>query len=67
MVFKQLEDMVKPDRQASGRAVFNNDFPTNRTREILGPVPAPFGWIDRNRDSKLEQAILNRIHDALFL
>jgi hypothetical protein len=66
-VFKQLEDLVKPDRQAAGRAVFNNDFPVNRAREIVGPVPMPVGWIDRNRDPKLEQVILKRIRDALFL
>jgi len=66
-VQKQLEDLVKPDRQAAGRAVFNNDFPVNRSREIVGPVPAPVGWIPRGRDPELEQAILARIRDAFFL
>jgi hypothetical protein len=66
-VIKFLEDMAKPDRQAAGRAVFNNDFPVNRTREIVGPVPAPLGWIKRGRDQDLEQAILAGIRDALFL
>ncbi len=66
-VRKELEDMVKPDRQAAGRAVFNNDFPVNRTREIVGPVPAPVGWIPRGRDANLEQAILAGVRDALFL
>jgi hypothetical protein len=66
-VQKELEDMVKPDRQAAGRAVFNNDFPVNRTREIIGPVPAPLGWINRGRDANLEQVILAGIRDALYL
>lgn len=66
-VRKELEDLVKPDRQAAGRAVFNNDFPVNRNREIVGPVPAPTGWIPRGRDPVLEQAILARIRDAFFL
>ncbi len=66
-VRKELEDMVKPDRMAAGRAVFNNDFPVNRTREIIGPVPAPIGWINRGRDPNLEQAILAGVRDALFL
>lgn len=66
-VRKELEDMVKPDRQAAGRAVFNNDFPVNRAREIIGPVPAPIGWIPRGRDPNVEQAILAGIRDALFL
>jgi hypothetical protein len=66
-VYKFLEDMAKPDRQAAGRAVFNNDFPVNRVREVIGPVPAPIGWIKRGRDLDLEQAILAGIRDALFL
>ena len=66
-VLKELEDLPKPDRQTAGRAVFNNDFPVNRTREIVGPVPVPILWIPRGRDTQLEQAILNRIKDALFL
>jgi hypothetical protein len=66
-VFKELEDLTKPDRQAAGRAVFNNDFPVNRTREIVGPVPVPLQWIPRGRDAKLEQEILDRLRDALFL
>jgi hypothetical protein len=66
-VHKELEDMAKPDRQAMGRAVFNNDFPVNRTRETLGPVPVANGWIPRGRDAALEQAILSGIRDAFFL
>lgn len=66
-VMKELEDLPRPDRQTAGRAVFNNDFPVNRTREIVGPVPVPLQWIPRGRDTKLEQVILNRIRDALFL
>ena len=67
-VYKFLEDMAKPDRQPAGRAVFSNDFPVNRVREIVGPVPAPLGWIKLpKRDLDLEQAILAGIHDALFL
>jgi hypothetical protein len=66
-VRKELEDMVKPDRQAAGRAVFNNEFPVNRAREIIGPVPVATGWIPRGRDQHLEQAILAGIRDAFFL
>jgi hypothetical protein len=66
-VFKELEDLSKPDRQSIGRAVFNNDFPVNRTYEIVGPVPLPLQWIPRGRDLKLEQVILDRIRYRLFL
>jgi hypothetical protein len=66
-VRKELEDLPKPDRQAAGRAVFTNDFPVNRAREVVGPVPVPVGWIDRGRDANLEQAILAGVRDAFFL
>jgi hypothetical protein len=66
-VRKELEDLAKPDRQPAGRAVFYNDFPVNRTRDIVGPVPAPQGWIPRGRDPNLEQTILAGVRDALFL
>jgi hypothetical protein len=66
-VFKFLEDMAKPVSQPAGRAAFTNDFPINRVREIVGPVPAPLGWINKDRDPNLEQAILAGIRDALFL
>jgi hypothetical protein len=66
-VFKELEDLSKPDRQSMGRAVFNNDFPVNRTYEIVGPVPLPIQWIPRGRDTRLEQVILARLRNRLFL
>ena len=66
-VYKQLEDLGKPDRSAGSRAVFNNVFPINRTREVVGPVPLPLQWIPRGRDYKLEQVILARLRQDLFL
>jgi hypothetical protein len=66
-VYKELEDLAKPDRQLGSTAVFQNDFPINRTREVIGPVAVPLQWIPRGRDPKLEQAILARLRHALFL
>jgi hypothetical protein len=66
-VDKFLEDMAKPVTQPAGRAAFTNDFPVNRVREIVGPVPAPLGWIKKDRDRNLEQAILAGIRNELFL
>ncbi len=66
-VFKELEDLIQPDRQLAGRAVFNNQFPLSRTREVVGPVQVPAYWIPRGRDPKLEQAILAKIRASLFL
>lgn len=66
-VYKELEFLGKPERQQGGRAVFSNDFPVNRTREIVGPIPLPLGWVPRGRDPKLEQKILARLGSDLFL
>jgi hypothetical protein len=66
-VHKELEDLAKPERQAGGRAVFDADFPVNRTREIVGPVPIPNGWIWKGRDTELEQVILTRLRNNLYL
>ncbi len=66
-VYKELEDLGKPERQSGGRAVFDGNFPVNRTREIVGPVPIPTGWIPRGRDNELEQVILARLRNSLFL
>ena len=66
-VFKELEDLIQPDRQSVGRAVFNNIQTVNRSREVVGPVQIPQYWIPRGRDIKLEQAILARIKASLIL
>ena len=66
-VIKEMEDIAKPVSQAAGRAVFVNDFPVNRTREIVGPVLAPQGWISMGRDTNMEQLIMTGIRDALLL
>lgn len=64
-VFKELEDLAKPDRQTAGRATFTSQFPVNRVREIVGPIPLPVGWIDKGRDAALEQVILGKIRRKL--
>ncbi len=66
-VYKELEDLLQPDRQSMGRAVFNNIQTVNRSREVVGPVQIPGGWISRGRDTKLEQAIIAKIRAELFL
>ena len=66
-VYKELEDLLQPDRQSLGRAVFNNIQTVNRSREVIGPVQIPNGWIPRGRDTKLEQAIIAKIRASLFL
>ena len=66
-VYKELEDLLQPDRQSIGRAVFNNIQTVNRSREVVGPQQIAQYWIPRGRDTKLEQVILAKIRTALFL
>jgi hypothetical protein len=66
-VYKELEDLTKPVSQPAGRAAFYNDFPVNRTREVVSTVPAALGWMPMGRDTNLEQCILAGIRDALLL
>ncbi len=66
-VFKELEDMIRPEKQLYGRAVFDNTIPVNRARDVVGPLPAANGWIPRGRDTALEQQILGKIKANLFL
>lgn len=66
-VYKELEDLLIPDRASMGRAVFNNIQTVNRSREVVGPVQIPNGWVPRGRDTKLEQAIIAKIRASLFL
>ena len=66
-VYKELEDMTRPEKQSQGRAVFDNEYPVNRAREVVGPLPMANGWISRGRDPKLEAMILAKIQDKLFL
>lgn len=66
-VFKELEDMVRPERAPAGRAIFSNEMPVNRSREVVGPVDLPQGWIPRGRDLVVEQAILRKLQRKLML
>jgi hypothetical protein len=66
-VFKEIEDMLRPERQNNGRAVFDNEFPINRARDYVGPMPLPNGRIARGRDPNLERVILAKIKEKLFL
>lgn len=66
-VFKELEDLVRPERAPAGRAIFSNEIPVNRAREVVGPVDVPQGWIPRGRDLVVEQSMLRRLQKRLLL
>ena len=65
-VYKELEDMTKPASQPAGRAAFYNDFPVNRTRDVVSTIPTPLGWITMGRDTNLEQTILAEIQRCIL-
>ncbi len=64
--YKQLEFLDRPERQTGGGASFPQDFPVSRSREIVGPIAAPLGWIDQGPDVLLEQRILRKIRDEVL-
>ncbi len=60
-VFKELEDVARPDYATAARAMLRND--TSNTREVDPVTGQPFtaGWIPQGRDAPLEQKILSDI------
>jgi hypothetical protein len=65
-VWKELEFLDRPERQTGGQAAFPQDFQINRSREVVGPISPPLGWIPKGRDHALEQRILNRIEREMI-
>ncbi len=60
-VFKELEDLERPDYSTAGAATFRTDSSLVRVEEPVGVQPATKGWIPIGRDAALEQAILQGI------
>lgn len=60
-VFKELEDLRRPEHSTAGAATFRYDSALQRFRDPVGAEPLTQGWIPRGRDSALEQRILSQI------
>lgn len=60
-VFKELEDLPKPERAAAGGAAFRGDPSIDRQYEIVDPAVVSHVWIPKGRDVPLEQKILRKI------
>ena len=60
-VFKELEDLPKPERAAAGGAAFRSDPSIDREFEIVDPTVVSHVWIPKGRDVPLEQKILRKI------
>jgi len=57
-VFKELEDLARPDYATSGGATFRYDNSLDRTELPVGERSTTQGWIPQGRDIALEQQIL---------
>jgi hypothetical protein len=60
-VFKELEDLPRPNRQTAGAAVFSNINNVERQYDVIDPTIFESRWIPRGRDVDIEQLLLERI------
>lgn len=60
-VFKELEDVPRPERQSAGSASFRDAITVDRTSEVIDQSIVTTAWIPKGRDACYEQAILRRI------
>jgi hypothetical protein len=64
-VFKELEDVRRPERATAGAATFRNDASLERFTEPVGGQAPTYGWIPRGRDIALEQEIIAELQARL--
>lgn len=60
-VYKELEDLPRPERATSGAATFRNDSSISRFNEPVGGQALTQGWIPEGRNPNLEQKILCKL------
>lgn len=61
-VFKELEDVVRPQHATAGAATLRYDETLTRVVNPVGEQEIHRGWIPQGRDTALEQRILRRLH-----
>lgn len=64
-VYKELEDVPRPSRSASGTAVFRGDSTVERQYEVIDAGVASAGWIPLGQDERFEQLLLQRIKKCM--
>jgi hypothetical protein len=57
-VYKDLEDLARPEQATAGAAAFRYDSTLTRVSNPIGGEPPPQGWIFQGRDSSMEQHII---------
>lgn len=60
-VYKELEDVIKPEHSSAGAATFRYDDSLNRVVNPVVETPVNAGWIPMGRDMALEQRIIAQI------
>ena len=60
-VFKELEDVVQPVHASAGAATFRYDSSLTRVVDPVGEQEANVGWIEKGRDTALEQQIIGEL------
>jgi hypothetical protein len=64
-VYRELEDVPRPDHATAGAAVFRNDVSVERQFEVLEPSSGESNWIPIGEDVPLEQEILRQLKECL--
>jgi len=60
-VYKELEDLVRPEHSTVGAATFRYDDSLTPYTEPVGGQPYTMGWIPQGRDVGLEQKIVAKL------
>ncbi len=61
LVYKELEDLSRPEFSTAGSATFRNDGSLVRVEEATGVLQPTLGWIPLGRDMIMEQKLLAKI------
>jgi len=63
-VFKELEDVLRPEHSTAGAATLRYDTSLTRVVNPVGQQSVHQGWIAQGRDTALEQRILGQLQAA---
>jgi len=66
VVYKELEDLARPENSTAGAATFRNDNSlSSRLNESISRTQFSETWIPQGRDSMVEQALLAEIRERV--
>ena len=65
-VFKELEDVSRPEHATAGGTSLRHDGSLVRVELDVETSPTTLGWIPQGRDAALEQRIINRLRERFM-